>query len=199
MAYLPKRLGAATFVAWVSAACLFAPLAARAQSADGDGDGVPDASDACPKEPGVKSSDPKTSGCAAKMDAGKIKDKAEITFTGYQSLPGNRGIVFVQLTDAVAVEVSRSGSVIEYKLLGATVPLKNNKNPLLLGDFNGSALSARLVPDKPARGRGAKHRAHQPSAVRLVITLRGNVAPSYRMLARGKGAIFEVELPPPAP
>jgi hypothetical protein len=198
MAYLPKRLGAATFVAWVSAACLFAPLAARAQSADGDRDGVPDASDACPKEPGVKSSDPKTSGCAAKMDAGKIKDKAEITFTGYQSLPGNRGIVFVQLTDAVAVEVSRSGSVIEYKLLGATVPLKNNKNPLLLADFNGSALSARLVPDKPARGRAAKHRGHQPSAVRLVITLRGNVAPSHRMLARGKGAVFEVELPPPA-
>src|SRR5205085_11402969 len=104
---------------------------------------------------------------------------------GYQSLPGNRGIVFVQLTEAVPVEVSRSGSVIEYKLLGATVPLKNNKNPLLLGDFNSSALTARLVPDRPSRGRAGKHQGKLPPSVRLVITLRGNVAPSHRMVARG--------------
>ena len=78
------------------------------QEADADGDGVPDASDACPKEPGVKSSDAKTSGCAAKVDAGKIKDKAEITFSGYQTLPGDRGVLFVELTDPVAVEVAAS-------------------------------------------------------------------------------------------
>jgi hypothetical protein len=137
-------------------------------------------------------------GAQAEAASGKVKDRAEITFTGYQSLPGNRGIVFVQLTEAVPVEVSRSGSVIEYKLLGATVPLKNNKNPLLLGDFNSSALTARLVPDKPSRGRAGKHQAKLPPSVRLVITLRGNVAPSHRMVARGKGAVFEVELPPPA-
>jgi hypothetical protein len=83
----------------------------------------------------------------------------------------------------VAVEVSRNGQVIEYKLVGARVPLKNNKNPLLLGDFNSSATTARLVPDK--------------KAVRLVITLRGKVSPSHRVVARGKGAALEVELPPP--
>lgn len=151
--------------------------------ADADGDGVPDEKDACPKEPGIKSSDPKTSGCAARVDAGKVKDSAEVTFSGYQTLPGGRGIVFVELTDPVAVEVSRNGQVIEYKLVGASVPLKNNKNPLLLRDFNSSAVSARLVPDK--------------KAVRLVITLRGKVSPSHRMVGRGKGAALEVELPPP--
>lgn len=151
--------------------------------ADADSDGVPDARDACPKEPGIKSSDAKTSGCAAKVDATKLKDKAEITFSGYQSLPGGRGIVFVEMTDAVAVEVSRSGQVIEYKLIGATVPLKNNKNPLLLRDFSSSAMTAVLVPEK--------------KAVKLVITLRGAVSPSYRMVPRGKGAALEVELPPP--
>lgn len=151
--------------------------------ADTDGDGVPDAKDACPKEPGVKSSDPKTSGCPSRVDAGKIKSKAEVTFSGYQSLPGDRGLVFVELTDPVAVEVSRSGQVIEYRLVGASVPLKNNKNPLLLRDFASSALTAQLVSDK--------------KSVRLVVTLRGNVSPSYRMVSRGKGAALEVELPAP--
>lgn len=151
--------------------------------ADADGDGVPDEKDACPKEPGIKSSDPKTSGCAARVDAGKVQDHAEVTFSGYQSLPGDRGILFVELTDPVAVEVSRSGQVIEYKLVGATVPLKNNKNPLLLRDFNSSAMTAQLAADK--------------KAVRLVITLRGKVSPSHRMVARGKGAVLEIELPAP--
>jgi OmpA-OmpF porin, OOP family len=162
--------------------------------ADADGDGVPDEHDACPKEPGVKSSDPKTSGCAARVDAGKIRDHAEITFSGYQSLPGGRGVVFVELSDPVAVEVSRSGQVIEYKLVGATVPLKNNKNPLLLREFSSSAMSAVLVPGKLDKRRGAKK---QQRSVRLVITLRGKVSPSHRMVARGKGAALEVELPPP--
>ena len=69
---------------------------------------------------------------------------------GYQSLPGARGRIFVELSELVAVEVSRSGRVIEYKLVGARVPLRNNRNPLLLGDFRSSALSAVLVPDKQA-------------------------------------------------
>jgi len=122
------------------------------------------------------------------------KDPAEVTFCGYQSLPGNRGVVFVELSDLVAVEVTRSGQVIEYKLVGASVPLKNNRNPLLLGSFNSSALSAVLVPEKRAKGRAAK----TPASVRLVITLRGQASPTYRMLARGKGAALEVELPPPS-
>ena len=118
-----------------------------------------------------------------RSQANAIKDKAEITFTGYQSLQGGRGVVFVEMTDPVAVEVRRSGQVIEYKLVGAFVPLKNNKNPLLLRDFKSSALSARLVSDK--------------KAVRLVVTLRASVTPTYRIVPRGKGAALEVELPAP--
>ena len=69
---------------------LSAAPSASDSDADTDGDGVPDARDACPKEPGIESSDPKTSGCAARVDAGKLKDHAEITFSGYQSLPAHR-------------------------------------------------------------------------------------------------------------
>jgi hypothetical protein len=123
-----------------------------------------------------------------------IKDNAEITFTGYQSLPGARGIVFVELTDAVAVEVSRSGQVIEYRLVGAKVPLKNNRNPLLLRDFKSSAVSAVLIVDSPRKNR-KKHGHAQPS-VRLVLTVRGAASPSFRMVPRGKGAVLEVELGP---
>lgn len=168
------------------------PAVVLAEAGDVDGDGVPDASDACPKEPGVKNSDPKTSGCASKVGGVTIKDHADVTFTGYQSLPGARGIVFVELTDAVAVEVSRSGQVIEYRLVGAKVPLKNNRNPLLLRDFNSSALSAVLVVDKPSRDR----KKHAQASVRLVLTLRGGASPSFRMVPRGKGAALEVELGP---
>ena len=170
-----------------------APARALAQAPDGDHDGVPDATDACPKEPGIKSSDPKTTGCAAKVGGVEVKDHAEVTFTGFQTLPGDRGIVFVELSDAVAVEVSRSGQVIEYRLVGAKVPLKNNKNPLLMRDFKSSALSAVLVADKPSR----KHKQHRVASVRLVITLRGADTPTYRMVSRGKGAALEVELAAP--
>jgi hypothetical protein len=118
---------------------------------------------------------------ATTLDSRKAADKSEITFVGYQSLQGGRGLVFVELSKAVAVEVSRAGQVIEYELVGASVPLKNNKNPLLLRDFSSSALSAVLVADK--------------KAVKLVLTLRSAVSPAHRMVTRGKGAALEIELP----
>ncbi len=187
---MSRQLFTRVSIALLGAVLLATPVAALADGPDGDSDGVPDASDACPQQPGIKSSDPKTSGCSAKVGGVTTKDKADITFTGYRSLPGDRGIVFVELTDAVAVEVSRSGQVIEYRLVGASVPLKNNRNPLLLRDFNSSAVSAVLVADRPGKGKKKQH-AH---AVRLVITLRGGASPSFRMVPRGKGATLEVEL-----
>jgi hypothetical protein len=111
------------------------------------------------------------------------KGGVEVTFTGYQSLGGGRGLVFVELSELTAVEVHKSGQMVEYKLIGARVPLRNNRNPLLLRDFSSSAITAVLVPDK--------------KAVRLVITLRSAVTPTHRMVARGKGAVLEVELPAP--
>jgi hypothetical protein len=126
---------------------------------------------------------PETSRRAVSLAAGQAKATSEITFSGYQSLPGGRGILFVEMTDPVAVEAKQTGQVIEYRLVGARVPLRNNKNPLLLRDFVSSALSAVLVPDK--------------QAVRLVVTLRANVKPTHRLVARGKGAVLEIELPSP--
>jgi hypothetical protein len=136
------------------------------------------------------------SALAAKSAAAARDDgQAEITFIGYRTLPGGGGLLFVELSRAVEVEVSRAGSVIEYKLLNARVPLKNNKNPLLLRDFGASVLSAVLVPSGPVK---KARRATGERSVRLVVTLRGNASPTHRMVARGKGAALEIELPPAA-
>src|SRR5262245_37090831 len=133
----------------------------------------------------------------AKKPAAQASDEAEVTFIGYQALPGGRGLLFVELSSSVEVEVNRAGPVIEYKLTNTRVPLKNNKNPLLLRDFGASAISAVLVPSAAAKKtRNAK--PPQARSVRLVVTLRGNVSPTHRIVARGKGAALEVELPAPS-
>jgi hypothetical protein len=102
--------------------------------------------------------------------------------------------LFVELSQAVKVEMSRAGAVVEYKLIDASVPLRNNRNPLLLRDFASSALSAVLVASP--RGKGRAKRAEAPN-VRLIVTLRGDVQPSHRVVNRGKGARLEIELPKP--
>lgn len=50
------------------------PLPPRAGQEDRDGDGIPDAVDACPTVRGVKSEDPKKNGCPADADADGIPD-----------------------------------------------------------------------------------------------------------------------------
>jgi hypothetical protein len=120
-------------------------------------------------------------GGAEALRTSKATASSEITFMGYRSGASGSGTLFVELTDTVVVEVNHNGPVVEYKMMGTRVPLKNNKNPLLLREFDSSALSAVLVPGK--------------KAVSLVVTLRGKVSPQHRMVARGKGAVLEVDLP----
>src|ERR1041384_5212470 len=108
-----------------------------------------------------------TSDALAKKAAFAKGDAAEVTFVGYQALSGGRGLLFVDLSRAVEVEVNRAGPVIEYKLIGASVPRRNNKNPLLLRDFASSAVTAVLVSER------AKAKSHAPASVRFVVTLRG--------------------------
>jgi hypothetical protein len=117
--------------------------------------------------------------------------RAEVTFVGYQALPDGRGLLFVDLSRSVEVEVNQSGPVIEYKLVGASVPRRNNKNPLLLRDFASSAIAAVLVADK------TKANKHAVRSVRFVVTLRDKVQPRHRVVGHGTGARLEVELPAP--
>ena len=135
---------------------------------------------------------PAAAAAPSKAAAAQAADGAEITFLGYRAFSGGRGVLFVELSRKVTVEMSRSGSVVEYTLVGANVPLKNNKNPLLLRDFASSALTAVLVPSK----RGKAKRKTDERSVRLVVTLRGDVTPTHRMVPHGSGATLEIDLPP---
>ena len=53
------------------------PPDATPKPPDADADGVVDASDACPTEPGVSSTDPKTNGCAKDTDGDAIRDPSD--------------------------------------------------------------------------------------------------------------------------
>ena len=130
---------------------------------------------------------PVAAAAPAKNHAGDAKASAEITFVGYQAQPSGGGLLFVELTESVTVEEHRSGQRLEYRLLGAQVPLRNNTNPLLLRDFGSSATSAQLVRDKAERGK--------PPSVRLVVNLRSEIKPTHRMVQRSKGAALEIQLP----
>jgi hypothetical protein len=118
---------------------------------------------------------------ADELRSGKAATGPEITFMGYRAAGGGSGTLFVELSETAVVEVTHGQNRVEYKMLGARVPLRNNKHPLLMQELDSSALSAVLVPGK--------------KAVTLVITLRGAVKPQHRMLSRGKGAALEIDLP----
>jgi hypothetical protein len=130
---------------------------------------------------------PVAAAAPAKHQAGDAKAGAEITFVGYQAQPSGAGLLFVEMTESVTVEEQRSGQRLEYRLIGAQVPLRNNTNPLLLSEFGSSAISAQLVRDKAKRGK--------PPSVRLVVNLRSDIKPTHRVVQRGKGAALEIQLP----
>lgn len=124
--------------------------------------------------------------------AAHAADAAEITFTGYRSVATGGGVLFVEMTKSVEVEVEHKGRRVEYRLVGARVPLRNNRNPLVLREFDANATSARLVNEKVKRGKRAKH---APEVVRLVIDLRSDAVPPHRLVQRGQGYALEIVLP----
>jgi OOP family OmpA-OmpF porin len=178
---------------------------------DSDGDGIPDQTDACPDEQGVRTNDNATNGCprgprdtdldgiedakdacpreamsltpGSPTDGCPGKGPVEATFAGFRPNENGSSTVFVQLTDAVKVEVVEKNGEFAYVMKGATVSLKNNRNPLVASEFDANVARAQLLPEK--------------GAVRLVVRLKAAVKPTYRMVRAGKGASLEVSIPPP--
>jgi hypothetical protein len=143
-------------------------------------------------EPGLAwSQQSHKSSAAAAQDA----DAAEITFTGYRSLATGGGVLFVEMTKSVEVEVEHKGRRVEYRLVGAHVPLRNNRNPLLMGEFDANATSARLVNEKVKGDKRGKRAKHTPQVVRLVVDLRSDAVPPHRLVQRGQGYALEIVLP----
>lgn len=126
------------------------------------------------------------------------EQRPNITFTGFRRLADGRALLYVELTSKVPLSVMQQPSGVVYRLEGARVALKNNKNPLLTGAFATNLLSARLVT--PRAPRHAKRRGKETnpgSYVDLVLDLRSGVTPTHVMSERAGGAVLEITIPAP--
>jgi hypothetical protein len=195
---------------------------------DGDGDGVVDKDDACPTDAGVASHDPKQNGCPAKpppevvekpapqtveKPAKKVREKpvaksvrleespspgAEVTFSGFEEHDDGTSRIFVKLSGEVPVEVQVKGTRAEFLLKGATIPARNNKNPLLAQHFGSMVLSARLVPER-VHVRHAHGKKKHAGDARLVVVMRRAVTPTSRFETSADGTTtFVVDFPKPS-
>ncbi len=168
--------------------------------ADADGDGVLDKDDACPHDAGAASSDPKMNGCpksvnVAESSGANANAHAAITYAGFQMFDDGTSRVYVQLTEPVAVEETLKGATAEYRLVGATIPARNNENPLLAEHFAAEVRSARLLPEGKRKGRGKKKRG---GSARLVVEMREAAHPEHRMIQNADGtATLVVDFPKP--
>lgn len=156
--------------------------------------GISPAASAQPAEPPAVAAEP-AAGTAAPTPARKrpVRRKTAAalpratgpvaTFPGYHALPDGRTQVYVEITSPVAVAESTVPGAITYRLKGARVTVRNNKNALITTHFPGTPVArARLVPAE--------------NDLNLVIELRANVTATYRMVSSEAGtARLEVEFP----
>lgn len=152
----------------------------------------------------------------ASSTAGDLEGGVAVTFTGFDEQPDGTSRLYVKLSRAVDVEPVSSGTHLEYFLVGATIPIRNNKNPLITRHFGVQVMSARLVSEGPAKEKAKTRKRTKAKAppqpdtgrlgVRLVIETREPVKPRSRMVKNQDGtAIFIVDFarpskpPPPEP
>lgn len=149
--------------------------ATKATNDDEDEDGLPNAGDACPLEAASLAPGSPTDGCPG-------TGPAEAIFAGFRQGDAGHATVFVELSDSVKVVFQKTAGGATYLLTGTKVATRNNENPLLAMDFASNVRSARLVPEK--------------NAVRLLIEFRTDVAPTHRIVRRGRVAALEIDVPP---
>jgi hypothetical protein len=135
---------------------------------------------------------------------------AAITFTGFDEAPDGTSHLYVMLTRAVAVEERAAGTHVEYRLVGTTIPLRNNKNPLITSHFGTQVVSAQLVLAGESKHAKTKKRTKKTRAAaapppapedgaRLVIVTREAVKPQHRVVQNADGsATFVVTFPKPS-
>ncbi|HVW28150.1 MAG TPA: hypothetical protein VHC69_22460 [Polyangiaceae bacterium] len=118
---------------------------------------------------------------------------ADITFTGFDEHTDGSSRLYVKLSHPVSVEPTYSGKHLEYTLVGARVPIKNNENPLITSHFGAEVVSAQIVVEDHAKGRGKKRGKARSAplvadAARLVIETREAVKPQHKMLRNSDGS-----------
>ena len=107
--------------------------------------------------------------------------------------PDGSSSLYVKLSHPVSVEPTFSGTHLEYALIGTRIPIRNNENPLITTHFGTQVVSARLVLEDHAKGKGkrrgkAKTAPLVADAARLVIETREAVKPQHKMLRNADGS-----------
>jgi len=137
----------------------------------------------------------KKSGAAAADAAKKSKKSARgkgemrprpgapvATFPGFRLLPGGGSRIYVELTKNVTVDEGKANGALVFKLRGAQVLSRNNKNALITTHFATPVARARLVP--------------AGLDLDLVIDLRKAVEPTHQVVAADNGSVrLEIDFP----
>lgn len=110
--------------------------------------------------------------------------RSVVTYVGMRTSERGGTVIYADLSGPATLEVSGAGSnELRYRLVGSSVTLRNNTNPLLAQYFDSLVESARLVPEK--------------DAVVLVVKLRRAVTPKHRIEQHAGGAsTLLVDVPP---
>jgi AMIN domain-containing protein len=104
------------------------------------------------------------------------------TFPGFRLLPSGGSRIYVELTKSVTVDERRANGALVFKLRGAQVLSRNNKNPLITTNFATPVARARLVP--------------AGLDLDLVIDLRKAVEATHQVVAGDNGtARLEIDFP----
>jgi hypothetical protein len=173
---------------------------------DTDQDGVADTADACPKKKGVASDDPKLNGCPAvavktapaprahlarATQTARARTtqtvstapggSAELTYSGFHSFDDGTSLLFVELSGPVTIDETQGRGVVSYTLENTRVPVRNNRNPLVTGDFATTLKRATFTQKK--------------KSVELSLLLKADVQPTHQLVQRGGVTVLEIRLP----
>jgi hypothetical protein len=100
---------------------------------------------------------------------------------GFAMLQGGKSRIFVEVSQKVDVTEQKAQGRIVYRIKGASVPLRNNRLPLLTGFFPTPVMDVRLV--------------EQDNDVDLVIHLRQASTVEHRIVASEGGMVVQVDFP----
>jgi hypothetical protein len=103
------------------------------------------------------------------------------TSPGFSRLEDGKTRIWVEVSRNVEVAENRSPGRVVYRLRGAAVLQRSDQLPLQTGFFTTPVDRVQIVPDG--------------GDVDLIITLREDAAPSYRVVETPRGIVLQVDFP----
>jgi hypothetical protein len=164
-------------IAWLGTALVAASLTAGTLAR---------AEDPKPGAPAAKAATAPQPRRAARAKGKKDKESLGVAqFPGFQMLPDGSSRVFVDISRKVDVTEHVAAGFVTYELKDSRIEATNDLNPIETYYFNTPVIRARLRRDKKDKD------------LSLVISLRGEAKPTYRVNEMRDGSVrLEVDFPP---